>query len=166
VAVGEKLGVPAIAEARTAEDFAVAQVLFEEYASALGIDLGFQNFAGELDAMRELYGPPRGCLLVARRGGEALGCVALREFERDTCEMKRLYVRPAARGSNLGRALAAAIVEKARALGYRRMILDSLPTMRAAQALYRSMGFRETAPYYPSPVEGTVYMELELEPGR
>src|SRR5437870_5536364 len=107
-----------ISEATNAADFTTVRELFEEYAVALGVDLSFQNFADELGRMREMYGPPRGCLLVARCGQSAVGCVAFRSFGADVCEMKRLYVRPAARGRNVGRELTIAIIDKAHAAGY------------------------------------------------
>jgi ribosomal protein S18 acetylase RimI-like enzyme len=155
-----------ILEAKTDSDFDEARTLFQEYAAALAVDLCFQNFAYELEHMREIYGAPAGCVLLAGRGGEIVGCVALRRFEGNVCEMKRLYVRPAARGSNLGRLLAVSVIEHARAFGYCRMVLDTLTSLKAARSLYRSLGFRETAPYYTNPLEGVVYMELDLMPMR
>ena len=151
-----------IVECTSDADFKVARTLFEEYARALGIDLCFQNFADELERMREIYGAPRGCLLLARQGERAVGCVGLRPLGADACEMKRLYVRPEARGRNVGRQLTVALVERARAAGFRRLVLDTLPSMNVAQTLYRSLRFRDTAAYYPNPLPGVSYMELEL----
>jgi len=138
------------------------RALFEEYAAALGVDLCFQNFGTELAKLPWEYVAPEGRLLLAATPTDVAGCIALRKIAGDTCEMKRLYVRPAFRGLRIGRMLVTALIEEARHIGYARMRLDTLPSMTEAAALYRSFGFREIAPYRYNPVENSVFMELEL----
>ena len=136
-----------------APDAEAVRLLFLEYRAGLGIDLSFQDFDAELADPFALYET----VLIADGG-----CVALRRIDDATCEMKRLYVRPEARGGGLGRMLAEAVVAEARTRGYRRMLLDTLPTMTSARALYASLGFRETEPYRYNPVAGTTFLELVL----
>lgn len=152
----------AIKEARRSDDYAAARSLFGEYAAQLGVDLSFQNFADELANLPGDYALPHGCLLIAWRGAEAVGCVAFRSLEPGICEMKRLYVKPDARGLGLGRSLALAIIAEARSRGYARIRLDTLPAMTEARAMYRTLGFHEIPSYRFNPVPGTAFMELDL----
>ena len=150
-------------QAESAEQVAEARRLFLEYQDWLGLSLCFQNFDKELRELPGAYSPPDGRLFLALDGEEVAGCVALRKIGERVCEMKRLYVRPEARGRGLGRALALKVIEEARALGYERMRLDTLPSrMDQAIKMYRSLGFREIGPYYHNPVEGALFMELML----
>jgi putative acetyltransferase len=145
-------------EASAPEDLDAVRSLFAEYASSVGEPCCFAGFE------RELAELPRGyrALFIAEDDGVAAGCVGLREVDRDTAEIKRLYVRSASRGRGLGRALAQAAIEAARSAGYARIVLDSLPKMREARALYRTLGFRETAPYLAQPTPGADCFERML----
>ena len=135
-----------------------ARALFREYAASLPFALDFQGFERELAEFPGDYAPPRGALLLAR----GAGCVGLRPLDATTCELKRLYVRPPARGTGLGRRLAEAIIAEGRRLGYQRMRLDTVPGMSAALSLYAELGFREIPPYRTNPIPGAVFLELEL----
>jgi ribosomal protein S18 acetylase RimI-like enzyme len=151
-----------ILEARTDWEFTQVRMLFEEYAAELRVDLCFQNFENELQNIRTMYSAPSGCLLLARTGTAILGCVAYRPHQDTICEMKRLYVRPSARGADVGRRLAGELIRRARAAGYTNMLLDTLRPLKAAHSLYQSLGFREVEPYYQNPLADVVYMELNL----
>jgi ribosomal protein S18 acetylase RimI-like enzyme len=139
-----------------ADDVELVRTLFREYAAGLGVDLSFQGFDEEVAALPTGYD----VLLVA--GSD--GCVGVRPFSHGICEMKRLYVRPFARGTGLGKELAEAAIAHARTLGYAAMRLDTMPAMAAAQALYASLGFVEIPAYRHNPVAGTRFMELDLRP--
>ena len=144
-------------------EIAAARELFEEYASWLGLDLSFQDFDAELAGLPGAYSPPQGALLLALDGAAVLGSVGVRPTESDgTAELKRLYVRPIARGQQVGRALTERAIALAREAGYRQIRLDTLPVMSSAQVLYESLGFREIEPYRFNPVPGARYLELDL----
>ena len=152
----------AIKPARIPQDLDIVRTLFREYVGGLGVDLAYQGFEEELIALPGKYAVPTGQILLAWRGDEALGCVAVRPLAGSDCEMKRLYVRPAARGEQLGRRLGEAICGAAREAGYARMCLDTLATMQAALGLYRSLGFHEIEAYIYNPLEGAIYMARDL----
>ena len=136
--------------------------LFLEYAESLNIDLSFQDFATEYDSLPGKYAPPVGALLLVLVDDKAAGCAALRKIEEGICEMKRLYVRDAFRGLGIGKLLISTILGKAREQGYLFMRLDTLPSMKDAQRLYRKFGFYEIKPYVYNPIEGTIFMEKKL----
>ena len=151
-----------VRHARTPDDVAAVRALILEYQASLGVDLAFQHFADEIASLATTYGPPAGALLLATLNGAPAGCVGVRPLAPGCCEMKRLYVRPSARGIHLGRHLAERAMTAARVLGYTCMRLDTLPSMQGAQALYVTLGFYEIAPYRENPVPGTRYLEAAL----
>jgi putative acetyltransferase len=140
------------------------RALFLEYARSLDFSLCFQSFDRELRELPGLYGLPDGRLILCQFDGVPAGCIALKKLEPGVCEMKRLYVRPASRGHQLGFKLSTHLIKEARRAGYARMRLDTIPgTMRHAVSLYRSLGFREIPPYYENPLPQALFMELDLE---
>lgn len=144
------------------EQVAAVRELFREYADAIGVDLEYQGFSAELEALPSPYVPPDGALLIALINGDTAGCVALRRLDRDIGEMKRLYVRPAFRSWGLGKYLVEAIVQAARRAAYTALRLDTLPSMAAAQGLYRRLGFVEIPAYNSRHLPGTRFYELKL----
>ena len=158
----EPIDMISILEAHRGDHLLQARGLFAEYAASLGISLEFQNFQEELANLPGDYAPPEGTILIASWNEEAAGCAALRRMTQDACEMKRLYVSPQFRGIAIGKALAKAVVGEARRIGYRRILLDTLPTMHVAKSLYAELGFRETAAYRYNPVDGSRFLKLEL----
>jgi ribosomal protein S18 acetylase RimI-like enzyme len=155
-----------IRPASGAADLAAVVALFRAYAASLDVDLAYQGFEAEMAAMPGKYAPPAGRLLLARSAeGGPLGCVGLRALASPgCCEMKRLYVAPEGRGTGIGIRLVEALIREAEAIGYREMRLDSLPSMGPAIALYRRHGFETMAPYYHTPVAGTVFLRRVLHP--
>ena len=152
-----------IVQAETPAHIEQARALLIEYGESLGFSLCFQSFDQELAGLPGDYAPPSGRLLLAEFDGRPAGCVALHKLEDGVCEMKRLYVRPEFRGHGIGRKLAQAVIEEARLIGYRAMRLDTIAdSMREAVAMYRTLGFREIAPYRANPIASATYMELDL----
>lgn len=136
---------------------------FRNYAAWLGVDLDYQNFGDEMASLPGAYAAPAGRLFFAEFEGRPAGCVGIRPTSDGVCEMKRLYVEPEMRGNGIGRQLALAAIKAAKALGYRKVMMDTLPAMRIAVKLYRELGFKEAPAYYPTPVEGTLFLALDLE---
>jgi GNAT superfamily N-acetyltransferase len=152
-----------IIQTKSTEDIEAAKTLFREYETWLGMSLCFQGFEEELANLPGRYAPPDGRLLLAYIDDALAGCIALRKFEDDVCEMKRLYLRENARGHGLGNKLIQKLIEEARSIGYKKMRLDTYPPkMRKAVNLYETHGFRPIEKYYNNPHEGVLFMELDL----
>lgn len=151
-----------VVHATGAEQLEQIRALFLEYQASLDVDLCFQDFAGELARLPGSYAPPSGRLLLCTVDQVPRGCVALQALADGDCEMKRLYVRTGQRGLGLGRRLVARVLDEARAIGYRRIYLDTLPSMARAVAMYEALGFKDVAPYRHNPVPGARYMALAL----
>ena len=140
------------------------RALIREYGAELGIDLNFQGFEEELAALPGCYAAPQGCILVALFGGTPVGSIALRPLGDDIGEVKRMYVRPAHRGKGIARALIVRLLDRATEIGYARLRLDTLESMKAARSLYEGLGFTRIAPYYRNPIPKVAYYELRLSP--
>jgi ribosomal protein S18 acetylase RimI-like enzyme len=151
-----------ILPARMPHEVPLVRELFREYLEEIGIDLAFQSFDEEVASLPGKYAPPSGRLLLGWDDQSVLGCVALREIDAQVCEIKRLYVRPRARARHLGRELTERILQEARAAGYTRVCLDTLPEMVAARRLYGSLGFVPIEPYVFNPLEGAIFLGREL----
>lgn len=151
-----------IRHARFPDDLDPVVAIFREYIASPKADLGFQNSEAELAALPGKYAAPQGRLLLAWQGDAVVGCAALRAVDSECCELKRVYVRPAARGLQLGRRLVEQMLQEARAAGYQRMALDVLPEFEAAQALYRQLGFVDAQPVSVNPVPGTAFLARTL----
>lgn len=155
---------PYIRTALFPDDVETVRLLFREYVDWLGMSLDFQGFEAELTSLPGKYAQPCGiCLIAENADGAALGCVAMRPLDQNTCEMKRLYLRPAARGLGLGYALSAAVIDAAKAAGYQRMVLDTLRSLDSAIRIYDRLGFEQIDAYYQNPLPGVVYMGISLD---
>jgi GNAT superfamily N-acetyltransferase len=143
-------------------DYDMVRQLFTEYAASLEFDLDFQDFNEEIKRLPGDYAPPDGCLILAVMDTAPVGCVALRRIDGRICEMKRLYTVPSIRGSGVGRVLVTTVIQAARNIGYEKMRLDTVPSMKSARYIYASVGFEEIKPYRYNPIEGATYMELDL----
>ncbi|MCY0991264.1 GNAT family N-acetyltransferase [Nannocystis sp. ILAH1] len=152
----------AVVHATSAAQIEQARALFREYQPSLEVDLCFQGFADELARLPGAYAPPSGRLLLCTVDAVPQGCVAVQALTATDCEMKRLYVRSGQRGLGLGQRLVTQVLAEARALGYRRVFLDTLPSMTRAIAMYEALGFQDVAPYRHNPVPGTRWMALAL----
>ena len=146
---------------QTTKDFEITKQLFVEYVDGLGFDLDFQGFREELENLPGKYVLPESCVLLAKYQENIAGCVAIEKLSDDTCEMKRLYIKPSFRGLKIGKALAEEVIEQARKTGYTHMRLHFIAP-RIAETLYRSLGFAEIDPYEDVPIPNAVFMELKL----
>lgn len=146
----------------TLEELEEVRNIFIEYAEFLQVDLCFQDFDKELQTLHQVYSPPKGCIILAKKNEQILGCVALKPIAEGICEMKRLYVRPEARGMGLGRKLVGELIRFAKESSYKSMKLDTVSKLIEAIALYRSLGFIETSPYVFNPLTDVLYFELKL----
>jgi putative acetyltransferase len=146
----------------TNDELVEVRNIFVEYSEFLQVDLCFQDFEKELKTLHKVYSPPQGCIILAKQDNKTIGCVALKPIAEGVCEMKRLYVRPEARGMGLGRALVVELINFARQSSYELMKLDTLSKLKEAIALYHSLGFVETAPYVYNPLSDVHYLALKL----
>ncbi len=157
---------PAGLQIMATQDWPTVRQLFREYAENLGVSLCFQGFDAELAELPGRYAAPGGGVWLAWSADEPVGCVAVRPLDvadhPNACEMKRLYVRPAFRGSGLGLRLAQHVLQHATHSGYACVLFDRLSSMHAAQSLYQSLGFAQVAPYYPNPIPDAVYLKARL----
>jgi ribosomal protein S18 acetylase RimI-like enzyme len=155
-------GEPCISPAGSEEEIEQIRRLWREYWDAAGLPPDFQNFEAEVRSLPGSYAPPGGRLLLARIGDEAAGSAAFRPLGAQSCEAKRLYVRPAFRRMGIGEALLSRLIAEARAQGYSEVYCDTLPAMTSALRMYRELGFTEVGPYATNPTPGAVFFRLTL----
>jgi ribosomal protein S18 acetylase RimI-like enzyme len=149
-------------EVTTSGQLAIVRELLVEYAHSLNVSLCFENLDKELAELPGPYAPPSGRLLLAVEGERVAGCGALKKVDEQISEMKRLFLRPEFRGKGVGRAMTLRLLDEARSIGYKSLRLDTLPSMKEAIALYRSLGFQEISPFRPLPAPGTLFMTITL----
>lgn len=148
--------------ATTHAEYEAGKEIFMAYAMFLGLDLEFQGFSKEMATLQEMYGAPKGCLLLAKRGQEYIGAVGLREHAPGVAEMKRMFVLPEHQGIGAGNLLVELFIAKAKELGYFSIKLDSIRVLGKAYALYRKFGFKETEPYRYNPHPEAIFMERSV----
>ena len=151
-----------IVRAATDDDYRLVSGLFREYLESLPFEIDFQDVDTDIERPTSMYGPPDGCAFLGVVDGDCVGVVGVRRFDDSACELKRMYVRPSSRGTGLGRALAEGAIAAARELGYRRILLDTIADMQAANALYESLGFHPIPAYRHNPLPGDRYYSLEV----
>jgi ribosomal protein S18 acetylase RimI-like enzyme len=144
------------------DDLLAVQAIFREYVQSTQADLGFQNYETEFANLPGAYAQPQACVMLVRRNHNVAGCAALRKIDSATCELKRVYLSPNARGNRIGKRLVLAMIQQARAIGYQRMCLDVLPEFQSAQRLYENLGFSDAPPVSFNPVPGTRFMAITL----
>lgn len=149
--------------ANTDAEFEQAKIVFREYADELCLDLSFQNFEEELKSIKTQYGKPDGGILLIKSNEEIIGCIGVRKLENNIGELKRMYIKKAFRSKGFGKELLNKAIDLARELNYKKLRLDTLPTMNKAIKLYKEKGFVEIEAYRYNPVSGTIFFELEIE---
>lgn len=149
-----------IIEAETTEDYQEAKKLIDKYVAFLGMDLEFQDFSEEMESLKEMYGPPGGCMILAKEDEKYIGCIGLRPLDDKFAELKRMYVDDNYRGQGIGDLLLSSFIKKSRDLGYEGIRLDTLPELKTAFSLYKKYGFKEIEPYRYNPRNDALFMEL------
>jgi putative acetyltransferase len=144
------------------DEYKAAAVLFKEYAVWLNIDLSFQNFNEELIQIKEMYNLPNGGILLAKKGNEYIGCVAIRKKENQIAELKRMYVKPSFQQQGIGVLLLQHALKMATNIGYKKIWLDTLDNMHPAIKLYEQAGFYKIPAYYYNPEPNAIFFEKLL----
>jgi len=149
--------------ARTDEEYELSKKIFLEYAEELGFDLCFQNFEEEIKFIKTQYGKPKGGIILIKLNNDIIGCIGVRKLENRVGELKRMYIKRTFRNKGYGKELLYKAIELAREFNYKKLRLDTLPTMDKAIKLYKEAGFIEIEPYRYNPITETIFFELEIE---